>query len=228
MKRFTGFLAPMLIRMGRFCSARTVHRINALANYLEVGRWMRAQGFSLNPRFKDRFALFDHIAEKIRNERILYLEFGVHRGHSMRYWSSNLKNPESALHGFDSFEGLPEDFNSEVPKGQFAVGGKPPDIPDPRVRFFVGWFDKTLPDYRPPPHDRLMMNLDADLYSSTKTALMALKPQIVPGTILLFDEFYDRQHELRAFDEFIAETGAKFRFLGGDVALNRVAFERIA
>jgi len=228
MKQFTGFVAPALIRLGRHCSARTIHRINALANYLEVGRWMRSQGFGLRPRFKNRFALFDHVAETVQDERVLYLEFGVYLGSSMRYWAAKLKHPESSLHGFDSFQGLPADFNAAVPKGQFAVGGTPPVIPDPRVKFFVGWFESTLPDYRPPPHDRLMMNLDADLYSSTKTVLVAMQSYIVPGTILFFDEFYDRQHELRAFDEYLAQTGAKFRFLGGDTALNRVAFERIA
>lgn len=228
MKPITSFVAPALIRMGRFCSARTVHRINALANYLEVGRWMRSREFDTKPRFKNRFALFDAVAEKIVNERILYLEFGVHRGNSMRYWSGKLRHPEAALHGFDSFLGLPEDFNSEVPKGQFAVGGTPPVIPDPRVKFFVGWFEDSLPRYQLPPHDRLVLNLDADLYSSTKTVLAAMEPHIVPGTILLFDEFYDRQHELRAFDEYLTRTGAKFRFLGGDTAMNRVAFERVA
>jgi hypothetical protein len=50
---------------------------------------------------------------------------------------------------------------------------------DDRVAFFKGWFSETLPDYVPPPHKQLFVNLDADLYSSTKTVLEFLKPHIV-------------------------------------------------
>ena len=46
------------------------------------------------------------------------------------------------------------------------------------------------------------------------------------GSYLLFDEFSDRQHELRAFEEFLHESGFRFEFVAGDRALARVAFVR--
>jgi hypothetical protein len=55
-----------------------------------------------------------------------------------------------------------------------------------------------------PPHEELFLNCDADLYSSTKTILHVLKPHIRTGTYLYFDEFQAREHELRAFDEFLS------------------------
>ena len=63
--------------------------------------------------------------------------------------------------------------------------GTVPVIEDSRVSFFKGWFSKTLPQYVLPPHERLFVNFDADLYSSTKTALDFLRPHISFGTICI-------------------------------------------
>jgi hypothetical protein len=217
----------LLTRVGHYCSSKTIHRLNAALNYLETGRWMRAQGHDTRRRFQGRKELFADVSRPIKDERVLYLEFGVHRGASIARWARILSNPEARLSGFDSFEGLPEDWVLGNPKGQFSTGGNTPDIDDPRVEFVVGWFEDTLPTYTPPPHDRLVLHLDADLYSSTILVLNALDQYIVPGTFIFFDEFSDRLHELRAFDEYIKRTGAKFRLLGVDKALVHVGFERI-
>ena len=80
-------------------------------------------------------------------------------------------------------------------------------IPDPRVRFYKGWFSETLPDYRPPEHDRLIVNIDSDLWQSATTVLRHFRDLIVPGTILYFDEFSDPANELKAFDEFVQPPG---------------------
>jgi Macrocin-O-methyltransferase (TylF) len=62
------------------------------------------------------------------------------------------------------------------------------------------------------------MHLDADLYSSTKTVLDAFRERIRPGTVIVFDEYYNypnwREHEFRAFQEFIAETGLRYKYIG--------------
>ncbi|MEX2626169.1 MAG: TylF/MycF/NovP-related O-methyltransferase, partial [Ilumatobacteraceae bacterium] len=58
-----------------------------------------------------------------------------------------------------------------------------------------------------PPHEATFLNFDADLYSSTTTALHQLRPLVAEGTWLYFDELNDKHHELRALEEFLAETG---------------------
>jgi len=84
-----------------------------------------------------------------------------------------------------------------VPKAISHLGERSPQIDDVRVQFFKGWFEQTLPNYKCPPHDALVLNLDADLYSSTIFALNTMQDAIVPGTYIYFDEFNHRFHELR-------------------------------
>jgi hypothetical protein len=186
---------------------------------------MHAHGFDCRSRFKNRYQLYDHIAATLAGKRVLYLEFGVHRGESIRYWAKLLSHPESQLHGFDSFEGLPENWDYVAGTGYFSTNGEIPAIDDLRVRFIKGWFQETLPDYRPPSHERLIIHCDADLYSSTAFVLKQLKPYMTPNTILIFDEFSDRLNELRAFDEFISSTAARVRLIGAEKTFTQVAFE---
>jgi hypothetical protein len=100
-------------------------------------------------------------------------------------------------------------------------------VQDARVRFHKGWFHETLPRYEWPAYDRLVVVLDADLYSSTAIVLDELEDRIVPGTFLYFDEFNHRADELRAFDEFTRRTGLRFRVAVASGDFAHVAFERV-
>ncbi len=226
-KKFRTLTQSTLTQIGERLSAQQVHKLNAMVNYLEAGRWLKAHGYENSPRFKDRFCLYTAIGKKIENEKVLYLGFGVWRGVAIKHWCQLLKNPQTSFHGFDSFEGLPEDWNPLCPKGAFDVSGTIPQFDDPRVAIHKGWFDETLPDFILPERDRLVLNIDSDLYSSAKCVLDRLSAEIVPGTILMFDEFSDRCHEMKAFSEFLEANRMRFRFLGGTTNLNRVAFERV-
>jgi hypothetical protein len=217
-----------LARAGAACSLSTLLRLNSAVNYLWVGHWMKSRGFRVLRCVDSREQLFGIAAEEIGGREVLYLEFGVYRGSSMRIWSHLLHNPKSTLHGFDSFEGLPESWDLSAEKGHFAMGGTVPVIEDSRVSFFKGWFNDTLAQYVLPPHERLFVNFDADLYSSTKTVLNFLKPHISLGTYLYFDEFQAREHESKAFEEFLSETGWAFQVVAASRGLTHVLFQRTA
>ena len=62
------------------------------------------------------------------------------------------------------------------------------------------------------------MIIDADLYSSTSCVLGRLRNEMPVGTLIYFDEFNDRFHELKAFDEFLTEAGMEFRLLRREAA----------
>ncbi len=194
----------LLLKLGRHTTEARLANIRSVHSYLELGHWLANDADGTQPEVvADDEALFSLALEQIHGERPLYLEFGVFEGRSMRWWSRNLHQPGARLVGFDSFEGLPTDWRPGLEKGAFATAG-PPQINDDRVSFQVGWFDETLPRFEIPEHDQLIINIDSDLYSSAVTVLEWAEPYIMAGTLIYFDEFPDRDHEMRAFREFIA------------------------
>ncbi len=222
------FAKSVLASVGSRLSPRTIHYLNAALSYLETGRWLSAKGLAPKNRVVAKTALFDLILARVAADVVLYLEFGVFQGESMRYWSAHLENPQASLHGFDSFEGLPEEWNIDSPKGCFSTGGRVPEINDTRVKFYKGWFEQTLAAYVLPTHERLVVNMDADLYSSTRCVLSMLRPHLGIGSFIYFDEFADRFNELRAFAEFVETTNWKFDLLGVNHTFSKVVFCRIA
>lgn len=146
----------------------------------------------------------------------LIMEFGVYRGGSLRIIADCTPDP---VYGFDSFQGLPEDWTHVQRRGRFSLDGGLPTFEHSNVQLIPGWFEQTLPDFlsRHPGPVRFV-HVDSDLYSSAVTVLAQLKPRIVPGTIIVFDEYFNypgwEHHEFRAFQEFIRDTGLKYRYLG--------------
>jgi hypothetical protein len=110
--------------------------------------------------------------------------------------------------------------------GAYSTEGRLPDIADPRVQFFKGLFEETLPSYSAPPAERVFVNVDCDLYSSATTVLDWAEPLLRPGSYLYFDEFSNRAHELRAFSEFLDRTGLAFTLVGATRTLAQVLFQR--
>lgn len=160
------------------------------------------------------------------------LEFGVWSGVTINIMAE--KFPNDKLHGFDSFEGLPENWFmtenelekglAERNKGFFAVDNLPKVHSN--VRLWKGWFNSTIPKYIEeinPTHIKFL-HIDCDLYSSTKTIFNLLNDQIVKGTVIVFDEFYPftgkklyelwAEHEYKALKEWVEEYNREFIILG--------------
>jgi hypothetical protein len=224
-------LKSALNNAGYHIPKSAVRRLESALNYLYVARWMKDHDFSPAHTLRARRDLIAMIAGMICDDEVLYLEFGVHKGAAIRQWSELLRNKATRLHGFDSFEGLPEQWDDHsghfLPRGYFSTQGVIPQIPDSRVKFFKGWFQNTLPKYEFIDSPVTVIFLDADLYSSTSFVLKTLKPHIKIGTIVYFDEFWDRYHEMKAFDEFLNETGMHFELLAVANGMRCVAFRRI-
>jgi O-methyltransferase len=163
-----------------------------------------------------REEMYGYVDESsIKQEAIDYLEFGVFQGESIRYWASLNKNKDSRFLGFDSFEGLPEDWRREKPQGHFDVGGAMPRIDDGRVKFIKGWFEDTIPLFAREfsVKNRLLLHVDADLYGSAMLALVHLGPFMSKGTLIVFDEFYDRDHEFKALMDWQRIYRKNFRII---------------
>lgn len=141
----------------------------------------------------------------------LILEFGVASGRTIRHIAGLTSN---AIHGFDSFEGLPEDWRTGFERGAFKQ--QLPDVPG-NVSLHKGWFSETLPPFvLTTPGPIAVLHVDCDLYSSTVLVLDTLADRIKTGCVIVFDEYFNypgwKRHEHKAFQEFIAKTGRTFRF----------------
>lgn len=154
------------------------------------------------------------ISREARSDEISYVEFGVLEGYSIKYFANKNKNRNPFFVGLDSFEGLPDDWDS-IPRGTLDVGGVIPEVNDSRVTFLKGWFQDTAPNLMRQLDSRksnsLIVNFDADLYSSTLYAL-AQMDTLKCDYYAFFDEFAG--HESRALFNYIQSHNAKVTFLG--------------
>ena len=172
---------------------------------------------------RNRKALFEY-ALAHADRPGLNAEFGVAQGGSIRLLS---KLVADTVHGFDSFLGLPEDWSGSTERrGGFA--GRPGRLPG-NVSIHEGAFAGSLPAFLE-EYDQPMrfMHVDCDLYSSTRTVFDIMAPRIVPGTVIVFDEYFNypnwQEHEYKAFQEFVREGGRSYSYLaftarGGSVAV---------
>jgi len=150
----------------------------------------------------------------------LVCEFGVASGRSLRM-TQELLPLDTPIHGFDTFTGLPVAWGNE-PAGSYSTGGAMPKMEQGNnVHFHKGLFKDTIPKFlstvdkgRPLAY----ANIDCDLYGSTRDVLEAFHGRIIPGTVLVFDEYLChpswRQDEFRAWRECCKRFGWQYEYLG--------------
>jgi len=134
------------------------------------------------------------------------LEFGVHTGSTINCIAT--VRPDIKFAGFDSFEGLPEEWDmgqKTVSKEAFDRKGVMPEVPD-NVVLIKGFFDTSLPEWlkenaehgyeRPDPQNQSIsyLHIDSDIYSSAVTIFDHLNDYIKPGCIIRFDELSCWRH----------------------------------
>lgn len=146
----------------------------------------------------------------------LSLEFGVATGATLNIICSK---SEGIVYGFDSFEGLPEDWTHFQKTGRFSSNGKPPGNLQCNAQLVIGYFDETLPKFVEEQSGTVSFaHIDCDLYSSTKEILRHLAPRFLPGTILVFDEYFNypswQHHEHKAFSEYLENTHLDAEYIG--------------
>lgn len=138
------------------------------------------------------------------------VEFGVGSGMSTHIMADHMP-----VVGFDSGKGLPEHWRAGFPKYSFRYG-----IPKVENATIVeGWFADSLPGFDFEALGYIgLVHFDADLYSSTATALKYIGPFLRVGTYLVFDEWYGYEgaehHEQKAWKEFAADTGIGWTVVG--------------
>jgi hypothetical protein len=192
---------------------------------LDLGRELRRRALASSAEFIEKhmqkatalasnLEVIDFALGRIKHEGI-FCEFGVYQGNTLNHTARKIK---STIYGFDSFQGLPEFWRDGFPAGAFGIN--PDNLPkcEKNVELVVGRFEDTLPSFVLKQTGPVaFLHIDCDLYSSTRTIFEKIGSQIVSGSVLVFDEYFNypgwHDHEQKAFNEFINASGHKFEFL---------------
>ena len=175
--------------------------------------------------FKESLTHLDVACFLVNDDYNHVLEFGVYSGRTLTSIKNNLKD-KFEFFGFDSFEGLPEDWLSfdgtiagygACVKNFFTTNKYIPQIEG--VKIYDGWFEDAIHEYLKIAKSISLLHVDCDLYSSTKTILYNLNEYIKPNTIIVFDEWYYNgdprynDHEQKCFYEWVKDFGREFKII---------------
>lgn len=165
-------------------------------------------------RFEDRDVLLLDAVKRSAALQGCICEFGVWSGYTLRLMADAA--PGRHVHGFDSFEGLPENWRTGYAKGAFKT--TVPKFTQPNIRLHKGWFDATLPSFLKELEGQISLaHIDCDLYSSTHCVLDNIIPWLTPGAILVFDDYFNypgwEEHEHKALMEMIRAKRLRVEYL---------------
>jgi O-methyltransferase len=158
------------------------------------------------------------------------VECGVWRGGSMMAAARTLREAGDAgreLHLFDTYEGMPEPteedvdfagvslldqwrgehrnrFNRDARAGLAEVRENMRSVgyPMAKIHLIKGMVEDTIPRAAP---DRIaLLRLDTDYYESTRHEMTHLFPRLVPGGVLIIDDYGHFKGSKQAVDEYLA------------------------
>ena len=190
-----------------------------------------------------RFLAHYEIFKLVQDTPGVVVECGVYRGASLLTWAKLLEifcpgDRVRKVIGFDNFAGFPaldEKDGPEAPSRSKVVGGwnagpyyqevldhvdicqRDSFLPRAqRIELVVGNIEDTAAQYvADHPGMRIsLLHLDVDIYKPTLAALQAFYPLVVPGGVVVFDEYGMGEWggESAAFDEYFgAEAKMKLR-----------------
>lgn len=160
------------------------------------------------------------------------VEMGCYNGGlgSLMAWRAKKRNQRRDVWLFDSFEGLPEFSDADKEKANKkgigirddnSIGMKTTGVfkaemkkvweiskklgVDDSVRPIKGWFQNTVPEAKRNIGPIALLYLDADIYESTKYCLNELYDSVVPGGMIIIDDYETWTGSRQALYEFFSE-----------------------
>jgi len=160
-------------------------------------------------------------ATKIFDNKNLFLEFGVYKGDYINLFANNLKKIDGEIFGFDSFQGLKDEWITEEynSPGTFNLDKKKPKT-HTNVNLIEGWVEDTLNIFLEKNLEKniAFIHFDMDTYKSTSFVLEKIRHKIKKGTVILFDEFYGfpnwEKYEFKALKEKLNANQFKYIAFG--------------
>tara|TARA_R110002049_G_scaffold175756_2_gene343053 strand:+ start:274 stop:963 length:690 start_codon:yes stop_codon:yes gene_type:complete len=187
----------------------------------------RFSEFTMTPirTFADNLLL----AESVREVKGCVVECGVWRGGMSAGIAATL-GADRAYYLYDSFEGLPDP--QEELDGQKAIAwtkatdskdyfdncSASPDFAERAMnlagathfRLIQGWFENTLPT-QAPDEPIALLRIDGDWYDSTMVCLENLFEKVVPGGLIIMDDYLIWDGCSRALHDYLSRTHSTVR-----------------
>ena len=202
--------------------------------------WGLLSGFRLHSKYREQtmipsrtyaenLALLSVVLRNPALQTGAIAECGTWRG-GMAAAMMEVGGPDRDYHFFDSFAGLPPAGPHDEPRSQasqphdncrasldefrqtLAKTGRVTE----RIQVHQGLFQQTLPTFVCPPIAAL--RLDADWYESTMICLETFWDFVLPGGLILIDDYSAWQGCSRAVHAFLAKRDAKERLRQGPLA----------
>lgn len=236
MKRLVNRIAKKIEHLTNNVSEKD--RLNSLWSNMEYfinSKDYNSEFLALNKNVQEvehqvgRFLNMKAIVEEIKINSVPgdFVEFGTWQGNSLIYFA-RLLNPDyqdRKLVGIDSFEGLPHD-STIWGKGLFSntelnfvmdnvIKYSPPNLDPKNLLLIKGWFsdEAVRMELQTNVKNVALVHFDADLRSSTETALRLIEPYLLNRNkpmYFLFDDWGCHPDEVPdAFLEWLEEYGKK-------------------
>jgi len=85
--------------------------------------------------------------------------------------------------------------------------------PENNLHYVIGDVMETLKDKTTIPEKIAILRLDTDWYESSKYELEQMYDNVVPGGVIIFDDYYHWDGQRRATDEFFESRNIKYNFV---------------
>ncbi len=185
-----------------FC--RDAARLAQVSEHILQSHHVQTTDLAGGRKGSDRFDVLSIAAEQTRRLPGRVMEFGVFQGITLRHIARSI-GPNRHVTGFDTFQGLPDDWGQLLEKGTFAT-----PVPSleghPNASLEVGRIETTLPAFLSKhPEPVSLLHIDVPYYGINVFILEHLLPRMPEGSVVVFDEYYGYpsygDHEFRAWAE---------------------------
>jgi predicted O-methyltransferase YrrM len=185
-------------------SGRDAEKVSLVVEHILQSYRVQTTDLKGAHKAEDRFNALSIGAERTKDIPGLAVEFGVFQGITLRHLAKEI-GPDRRIVGFDTFEGLPDNWGNLLKKGTFAT--RMPSFDDlGNVSLEVGRIEETLPKFLLRNAQRIsFVHIDCPYYDINIFILERVLPFMPPGSVVVFDEYYGyptyEQHEFKAWSE---------------------------
>jgi hypothetical protein len=164
-------------------------RRDAVLDSYQHAKDVMAGAYSFLDRFEGLTLSIQDARRRFPSRRLI-LEFGVFKAGMINHQAKRF--PDLNFVGFDSFEGLQEQWSGMAPEKTFDLGGKLPKVRG-NVALVKGWFAVSGQRWKaehPATELPLLVHIDCDTYAATVDVLELCSDYVRHGLVLHFDDYF--------------------------------------